>query len=85
LKIYNFPVNNYFFHGEGISYLHNNFNGILIEDNNINELIREIESLLTNPDRLNELRLNAFETVKNECSVEIMYNGFKNVFNYLKH
>lgn len=73
-----------YYHGEGISYLENNFNGILTEDGSEESFASAMLKIISDKTFAGELRKNAFQTATGECSIENMLNGFEKAIEYLK-
>jgi len=71
------------FHGEGIGYIKNGENGFLIRDGDVNELSEKMNELISDQMLLLKLKQNAFDTAKNDCSIEIMTEGFDNAISYV--
>lgn len=65
-----------FFHCEGISYIKPGINGFLAQDGNIEDLTDKMLFIISREANLPELRFNSYKTAKEECSVEIMIEGF---------
>ena len=74
----------YFYHGEGIGYMKDNFNGFLCPDNNPKIMSERMEQLFKDYDLQKTLKKNAFLSVQNECSVEKFLEGFCNAINSVK-
>jgi len=71
------------FHGEGIGYVKDGVNGFLVEDGNISELAEKMKLIISDNELSDRLRLNAFNTSLNECSVDNMINGFERAIEYV--
>lgn len=71
------------FHGEGIGYVKDGVNGFLVEDGNISELAKKMKLIISDNELSGRLRLNAFNTSLNECSVENMINGFERAIEFV--
>lgn len=66
-----------FFHCEGISYIKEGFNGFLAEDRNIEDFYSKMNKIISDKNLSGNLRLNAFKTAKEECSLDKMVDGFR--------
>ncbi len=71
-----------YFHGEGVGYIKEGVNGFLTEDGNSIALAEKMEEVISTPELSRSLRYYAFETAKNECSVEKMMDGFEEAIKY---
>jgi glycosyltransferase involved in cell wall biosynthesis len=70
------------YHSEGIGYIKEGFNGFLVQDGNVNELAEKMELMISNPGLSESLKQNAFETVKEDASIENMVSGFERAVQY---
>ena len=75
----------YNYHGEGIGYLHDNLNGILVPDGDTGALASAMIKIVIDKDFSAALRKNAIQTTENECSVQNMISGFKNAIEYVSN
>jgi len=70
-----------YFHGEGVGYIKENLNGYLVEDGSIEKIAEKMAVIISDSELSNKLRLNAFDTAVNECSIDNMINGFEQALN----
>ncbi len=70
-----------YFHGEGVGYVRDGINGFLTKDNDLNDLAEKM-ILATKCELAAELGRNAFKTAKEECSIEMMLEGFSKAIEY---
>lgn len=79
----NFPEKNSHYHGEGIGYIKEGVNGFLASDGNVNEITEIMNRIISDKELSEKLKHNAFETAKNDCSVDKMLDGFDSAINYV--
>ena len=72
-----------FFHGEGIGYLHDGYNGLLCKENSYIDLSYKMKMIIDSPEFADKLKKNAFDTVIKECSIEKFIEGFKHAIRYV--
>lgn len=72
----------YFYHGEGIGYLHDNKNGLLANDNDIESLSEKMIYILNNAGERLKMSQEAILTVENECSIDKMAEGIINAIKF---
>ena len=73
-----------FFHGEGVGYVEEGINGFLVTDNNVEEMAKKMELLMTNPSVRERMRIDALLTVEQRCSVEKMVEGFDKAISFVR-
>jgi glycosyltransferase involved in cell wall biosynthesis len=71
-------------HGPEITYFQQNKNGYFFPEGNIDELKNKIEYLFNNKKVYHEFSKNAQDVIKNEASLEKMFNGFLGAINYVQ-
>lgn len=71
-------------HSPEIVYFKEGINGYLFQKSNVDEMMNKIMLILDNNNLLSTFSKNARRTILNEASIEIMFNGFKKVINYVK-
>lgn len=71
------------YHGEGIGYIKEGVNGFLASDGNVNEITEIMNRIISDKELSEKLKHNAFETAKNDCSVDKMLDGFDSAINYV--
>ena len=69
-------------HSPEVDYIHDKVNGIFCNPSPA-DLAATLEELLLSPSILADLSVNAFNTIKNEASIEIMMKGFHGMIRYL--
>jgi len=69
-------------HSPEIMYLKNGINGFIVSDGDIKELKDKIFLLLDNKNIYKKFSYNAKKTIKNEASIEAMFNSFLAVIKY---
>lgn len=67
-----------FFHGEGIGYIRDGINGLLAEDGDVEGLADRMRVIAEDKDLHDNLSKGALETLREECSVQRMMDGFEN-------
>jgi len=72
-----------YFHGEGVAYIKEGINGYLVDDGSIEKIAKKMVDIISDPELSHKLRLNAFNTAVNECSIGNMLNGFVKTINYV--
>lgn len=77
-------MKDYFFHGDGISYIKNGVNGFLVEDGNVDAFAEHMLRLITDKFLAEKLREAAFETALHDCCIEKMVEGFKNAIAFAR-
>ena len=70
-------------HCEGIGYINEGLNGFLVVDGNINEISERMEQIISDPELSEKLRINAFSTAVNDCSIEKMTEGYTEAINFV--
>ncbi|MDQ3019390.1 MAG: glycosyltransferase [Bacteroidota bacterium] len=73
-----------FFHGEGVGYLKDSVNGFLVKDGDANQIAEKMMHIILTPELLKKLKQNAFDTIKNEASIENMLGGFEKAIRYVQ-
>jgi glycosyltransferase involved in cell wall biosynthesis len=61
-----------------------NINGKFFIFNNLDDLTDKIESLLSQPEKLNEMGNNSISIIKNEINIETVINGYAKAFEYVE-
>ena len=72
-----------YFHGEGIGYLKNGFNGFLTKDGDEKDLAGKMRMLCDDHALLEQMRKNTTDTLLKECSVDKMIDGFQQAVDYV--
>lgn len=70
------------FHGEGLGYMKDGINGFLCKDGDEFDLKEKMEKLINEPELKNSLKLNSYNTMLNECSLNKFIEGFTLAINY---
>ena len=72
----------FFYHGEGIGYLQDGFNGFLAIDGDIIDLARKMTMIAEDSQLSDRMRKNAMDTIVNECSIDKMMSGFEEAIDF---
>lgn len=72
-----------YFHGEGIGYIKDNINGMIVIDDDGKNISAAMNKIIHDRDFSNELRKNAFQTAVNEGSIQNMISGFSKAIDYV--
>lgn len=89
-------INQAFYHGVPViiedvyqgpegGYLKEGLNGYLYKTGNVSNLKTKVDLLLGDKGQYEVLSRNAFETMKNEGSIEKMFDGFRNAVKYVSN
>ncbi|HRJ98456.1 MAG TPA: glycosyltransferase [Ignavibacteria bacterium] len=71
-----------YFHGEGIGYIKDGDNGILVKEGNEQDLSDKMEYIISSDEVVFKFKANAFETAVSNCSVGNMIKGFEDAVNF---
>lgn len=72
-----------FYHGEGIGYIKDGFNGLLALDGNTVDLAEKMKLIAEDSQLSDRMRKNALDTIVNECSVDRMISGFEEAIDFV--
>lgn len=72
-----------YYHGEGVGYIKDGFNGFLVEDGNTDKMAGIMNEIISVPGLSSKLKQNAFDTAINDCSLEKMLGGFNKAISHV--
>ena len=72
-----------FYHGEGIGYIKDGFNGLLAIDGDTTDLAKKMKLIAEDSQLSDRMRKNAMDIIVNECSVDKMISGFEEAIDFV--
>lgn len=72
-----------YYHGEGIGYIKDGFNGLLAIDGDTTDLAKKMKLIAEDSQLSDRMRKNAMDIIVNECSVDKMISGFEEAIDFV--
>lgn len=60
-----------------------NFNGKIFKENDLDDLVKKINLLFSNKEKLIQMGINSFSIIKNEVNIHTVINGYIKAFNFV--